>query len=434
MAKRRSGGWWRWGAGVLAAVLGAGGTLAVGQCAYPTPVTPATCEAAKQYNAQTGGVSLLVWVNGAKVCEDYNSGSAPGVPHELWSCTKSFQSIAAAAAIEDGLISSWDELLAGTIPEWQDDPWKSQITLRHLLSLTSGIQAEMSGGETPTYAEAIGVPSTHPPGTFWEYGSVPYQVFGEFMRRKLAPAYPDPLAYLEARIFDPLDAHYSGWTRGDDNMPILPWGSQWIPRQWIKYGEFVRLGGFWPPLQQQILSQERMDESFHRSAVKADYGLTWWLPLPGEAGKPCDAVMAFGLGSQKLYVIRSLKLVAIRQTAAPWSGLTFSDDVFLDRLLAPPNPQDDCPPAEAADLLLARTGPDLYFDWSAVNVDATGNNELVGGYEIYRATRADFSDPLLVLSTSGPVSSALLPLGAAGGSPLALFQVRARDKCGNVGP
>ena len=84
--------------------------------------------------------------------------------------------------------------------------------------------------------------------------------------------------------------------------------------------------------------------------------MTWWLPLPGEVAKPCDAVMAFGLGSQKLYVIRSLKLVAVRQTNNPWDGLNFSDDVFLDRLLAPPNPQDDCPPAEAAGLLVVRAG------------------------------------------------------------------------------
>ena len=42
------------------ALLAAAALPAEPQCAYPTPVTPATCEAAKTYNAQTGGVSLLV--------------------------------------------------------------------------------------------------------------------------------------------------------------------------------------------------------------------------------------------------------------------------------------------------------------------------------------------------------------------------------------
>nr|MCU0231823.1 hypothetical protein [Acidobacteriota bacterium] len=59
------------------ALLAAAALPAEPQCAYPTPVTPSTCEAAKTYNAQTGGVSLLVWVDGQVVCEDYRPGSGP---------------------------------------------------------------------------------------------------------------------------------------------------------------------------------------------------------------------------------------------------------------------------------------------------------------------------------------------------------------------
>jgi hypothetical protein len=293
----------------------------------------------------------------------------------------------------------------------------------------------MTDGSTPTYAVAIQVPATHDPGTFWEYGSVPYQVFGEFMRRKLAPTYADPLAYLQARILAPIGAQYAGWTRGTDGMPHLPWGSQWVPRQWIKYGELVRRGGTWPPTGQQVVAQELLDAAYHGSAIKPDYGMTWWLPPPGAPAKPCDTVMAIGLGTQQLFVIRSLRLVALRQTNAPWAGLNFSDDVFLDQLLAPPNPQDDCPPAEAAGLTLARAGSDLVFDWAPVNDDVTGNTELLGGYELSWATRPDFSDPLPLATTAGPVSAAAVPgAGGAAGAAITYYQVRARDKCGNVGP
>jgi CubicO group peptidase (beta-lactamase class C family) len=407
---------------------------ATAQCAYPTPVTPETCEDAKQYNRGTGGVSLLVRVDGQVVCEDYTASSGPDVPHELWSCTKSFCGAIAAAAIEDGLISSSDELLVDTIPEWTEDERKSRITLRQLISLTSGIQAEATGGGTPTYAESILEPALHDPGTFWEYGSVPYQIFGEFMRRKLDPTYVDPLAYFEDRVLDEIDAAYDGWTRGSDGMPHLPWGSQWVPRQWIKYGELVRLGGYWPPTDTQVIEQELLDEAYHRSPVKEDYGLTWWLPMPGTAGKPCDAVMAFGLGTQKLYVIRSLKLVAIRQTESSPQTLFFDDDTFLDRLLDPPEPQDDCPPGPAFGLLLDRAGDDLLFDWDPVNFDETGNNELVGGYDLYEATLADFSDAMPLASTAGQTTGAIATDAALPGGPdLTFYKVRARDKCDNVG-
>ncbi|MFN7967152.1 MAG: serine hydrolase [Acidobacteriota bacterium] len=389
------------------------------QCTYPTPVTPATCTAAKQYNASTGGVSLLVWVNGQNVCEAYNSGSGPNVAHEAWSGTKSFWSIVAARAIQDGLISSLDEKLVDTIPEWQSDPWKSQITVRQLLSLTSGIRAEAAGGGTPTYAAAINEQALYAPGTFWEYGSVPYQIFGEFMRRKLQPNYVDPLAYLDAKVLSKIDAQYTGWTRGTDNMPNLPWGSQWTPQEWIRYGELVRRGGFWPATGEQIVDQELMDDSFHRSAVKDTYGLTWWLPEPGNPRKSCDAVMAFGLGSQKLYVIRSLKLVAVRQTDEPWDGLTFSDDEFLDRLLAPSNPQDDCAPVTSTALTMTKSGNDIAFDWSPVNTDSTGNTELIGGYEARSSTKPTVALPLPAVSTAGPRSAALVPGDALGVAEIA---------------
>lgn len=408
------------------------GDLARAQCTYPTPVTAATCEAAKTYNAQTGGVSLLVWVDGQVVCEDYRPAGSSGVPREAWSGTKSFWSIAAAAAIEDGLISSWDEIVADTIHEWQSDDRKSRITVRHLLGLTSGLKPDSSTGGVPTYEQAIQEPALYDPGTVWAYGDVQYQAFGEFLRRKVAAAHADPLAYLDARVLDRIGSQWSGWTY-DGGWPRLPHGSQWTAREWVKYGELVRNGGIWPATGVRILAQEPMDASFHPT-IKADYGLTWWLPPPGDTGKPCDTAIANGLGSQRLYVIRSLKLVAVRQTANPWDGLTFSDNVFLDRLLNPPAPQDDCPPAEVSALRVERAGFDLVFDWNGSERDVTGNTELVGGYFLERATSADFLNAMPLLETSGPASVASAPLEGSAENGIVFYRARARDKCGNFGP
>lgn len=420
------------GSSVLAILAGVVASIAPvdAQCTYPTPVTPDSCQAAKQYNAQTSGLSLLVWVDGVPVCEDYPGSGGPAISHEIWSCTKSYNATAAAAAIDDGLISGWDEPLVNTFPEWAGDPRKSQITLRQLLSLTSGILAD-SGNGTPTYAAAIQEPAIHDPGTVYEYGDTPYQIFGEFMRRKVDPTYVDPLAYLQDRILTPIGASYGGWNRGSDNMPQLPWGSQWTAQEMIKYGELIRRGGYWAPTGQQLVSQEVLDEAYHAWSVNPDYGLTWWLPSDG-AAKSCDAILAYGLGSQRIYVIRSLKLVAVRQ-APFWGDLGFDDDTLLDRLIDIPNPQDDCAPAEAAQLLLTRVDSDIAFDWAPVNQDSTGNDELLGGYELLRATQPNFSDAIPINSTVGP-RSAMVMAGEATAGSISYYQVRAFDKCGNVGP
>ena len=403
------------------------------ECSAPVPVTSATCEAGKSYHAATGGVALRVHVDGVLVCEDYRPAGSGGVPREAWSGTKSFWSVAAAAAIQDGLIASWDERVSDTIVEWRDDPRKSQITVRHLLGLTSGLQPDSSSGGVPTYSQAIQEPAVADPGTVWAYGDVQYQAFGEFLRRKVAPAHADPLAYLDARILDRIGAQWSGWTY-DDGWPRLPHGSQWVASEWIEYGELVRHGGAWPATGERIVDQELLDHAFH-TTIKPDYGLTWWLPLPGETGKPCDTVMAVGLGTQKLYVIRSLGLVAVRLTSQPWAGWNFDDDAFLAALLAPDAPQDDCPPDAARDLTVGRAGAaDLRFDWDPPAADLAGKTELLGGYDLERASRPDFADAVPAATLGGPDSAAVVPLEGLAEPGIVFYRVRARDKCGNVGP
>ena len=104
----------------------------------------------------------------------------------LASGTKSFAGVMLAAAIEDKLVSGFDEKVSDTITEWRSDPRKRRITVRQLLSLTGGVEVGPNG-RPPAYSAAVGFPSRYEPGETFEYGPVPFQAFGELMRRKLAP-------------------------------------------------------------------------------------------------------------------------------------------------------------------------------------------------------------------------------------------------------
>ena len=42
------------------------------------------------------------------------------------------------------------------------------------------------------------------PGQSFQYGPIPYQIFGELMRRKLAEKNESVEAYLKRRILDPI--------------------------------------------------------------------------------------------------------------------------------------------------------------------------------------------------------------------------------------
>lgn len=319
--------------------------------ATPSPSNPSHHKLAALYSAQHRGIALLVMVDGQILFEDYPGRGRPSRAHELASGTKSFSGVMAVAAVQDGLLSL-EEPLAQTLTEWQGDPWRSQINLRQLLHLTSGIP----GGNLarpPTYQAALETPAEAPPDTRFSYGPIPFQIFGELMRRKLKG---DPLEYLTRRIFEPIGLEYAFWRRGPDGHPHLPSGAFLTARNWARFGELVRQGGRWQG--QQVVDEALLQKCFEPSRVNPIYGLTWWLGRPispaqraaigrvgqgidalaGTPGLPDDLVIAAGAGDQRLYISRKLKLVVVRQAEGIVESLAgrqtgFSDAVFLRLLL-----------------------------------------------------------------------------------------------------
>jgi CubicO group peptidase (beta-lactamase class C family) len=297
-----------------------------------------------------------VLVNGQSLFEDYPHGH-PDRAHELASGTKSFAGALALAAAADGLLHL-DEPASDTLSEWRDDPRKTCITLRQLLQLTSGLESGGKHGQVPTTAEALQVKAVFTPGTHFLYGNAPFQVFGEILRRKLLPRAHDPLAYLQARVFDPIGLRVGGWRHGRDGQPHFASGASLAAREWAKFGELIRVEGRWHG--RQILPAGLLRESFHGTPDNPTYGLTWWLnaPLPAtarnqqrqlafgvedmtrEAALPRDLVLAAGAGKQRLYVSREKQLVVVRQATGILEALAtgerggFSDRAFLLRLLA----------------------------------------------------------------------------------------------------
>ncbi|MEZ5427379.1 MAG: serine hydrolase [Pyrinomonadaceae bacterium] len=316
---------------------------------------------AADYSREFRGLSVLVVKGGKTVFEDYQNGFSAADSNMLASGTKSFSGVVAAAAIEDGLIKNFDEKVSDTITEWKTDRRKSRITLRQLLSLTSGIDAG-SIGRPPGYAEAAKSPTRYDPGTTFQYGPVPFQIFGELMRRKLAPKKMTVMDYLKRRILDPIGLKVADWTMPIEGQPNLPSGAFLTAGEWAKFGRFLMDQGKWNG--KQIVSRKLLGELVKGSKANPNYGLTFWLNRSSDSeaklaepknrrgsrlrellnirsetdevsqngfGKdlPRDIYAAAGAGKQRLYIIPSLDLVVVRQGRQA----RFDDEEFLRRLI-----------------------------------------------------------------------------------------------------
>ncbi len=356
----------------------------------PVDVSIERLQAAADYSASHGGQAFLVMRDGHIVHERYESGWDGVRAHPLASGSKSFWGVLAAAAAQDGLLTL-DEKASDTITEWKGEPRKSRITIRQLLSLSSGI---VPGGATFVRAlrrddvrEAIEQPTYAEPGESFRYGPAAYFVFGEILARKLAArgdADPTPQGYLQRRVLDPIGIRIDRWNKDLSGHVNMPGGASMGAREWARFGEFVRLDGavMEGGARKQVVDAALLKECFRASHANPVYGLTWWLPANaagapaddgddvsrrlnrqiahsarragGEVGAIPEIRMAAGLGTQRLYVIPDRNLVVVRFAPLTTPGDTpvggggrakadAFDDGELLRLLLSPKPQPDTP-------------------------------------------------------------------------------------------
>ncbi|KTE78472.1 serine hydrolase domain-containing protein [Sphingopyxis sp. A083] len=305
------------------------------------------CAKALAYSEEHAGVALLILEDGKVRCRSADVAT----PQELWSGTKSLVGLMAAAAVQDGLLTL-DERASDTLAEWNGDPAKAQITLRQLLSMTGGQASAI--GKPQGYLDSVKAPLTAAPGSKFQYGPAPMQIFGEIMRRKLVAKGEDgnPRHYIERRLLTPLGVTIGDWRSGPDGAPLMPQGLVLAALEWAKIGEFVRAGGTLSG--KPLVDAAAFAEIFKGSEVNPAYGLTWWLPRESPvddpvtrsndmtlhaAELPADMVVAAGAGDQRLYVIPSRRLTIVRQARLDFTGLAaakksgWSDWQFISMLL-----------------------------------------------------------------------------------------------------
>jgi CubicO group peptidase (beta-lactamase class C family) len=296
----------------------------------------ANYQKAGEYSQKQTGDALVIFRGDRVVYENYATGMTAASPHALTSGTKSFIGPVALVAVQDKLMDL-DEPVADTITAWKKDPNKANITIRQLLNLTSGL----SSGKVvnvPTYTQAVLSPSLHKPGEQFQYGPVPFQVFGELLKRKLvAVNKEDTLAYIKRRLLDPIGVKVSDWKRSADGNLNLATGAVLSAQDWAKFGQFLEQRGRSDG--KKVIERRLFDRAlFKSSEANPAYALTLWINEPGVSPKgksrnylraaPEDAFMAAGGGGQRLYVVPSEDLVIVRFGRDE----SFEDNAFLSLL------------------------------------------------------------------------------------------------------
>jgi CubicO group peptidase (beta-lactamase class C family) len=289
--------------------------------------------------------SILIVRDGYLVYEQYWHGFDADDGHDVRSVTKSFVSALVGIALADGSIDRLDqsvgELFADKLPE-AADPRMAAVTVRQLLSMTSGLPGDdpIVGGDdavleeieqSPDRVRAIlGLPLAADPGTEFAYSSLTSDLLSAIVTDTTGRS---TLDFARERLFDRL-----GIETSDAYVPVV--AGPPTPEQieeyegasvaWPTDPQGYHFGGGWLKLPSRdlarfgflYLNEGRWDgeqivpaDYVHASTSpgvstpdgSTDYGWHWWAPRDNDNG----SFLARGQGGQVIYVDPALDVVAV---------------------------------------------------------------------------------------------------------------------------
>jgi len=259
----------------------------------------------------------------------------PGRRETTFSVAKSYLAALAGLALGDGLIGSLDEPVLRTVDDGGfEPPHNDAITWRHFLQQTSEWQGTLwgipdsidwnraVGGDAGAWPPKGSPRALHKPGSFHEYNDVRVNRLALSLLRLFRRPLPE---VLRLRLMDPMAAgrkwewhgYDEAWVTIDgQRMASVTGGSHWGGGMMIDSYDHARFGllhlwdGVWNGT--RLLPEGWVAAATAPSALRADYGLLWWLNAgKAKASWPADCFWAAGDGGHLIWVHPPSRLVVV---------------------------------------------------------------------------------------------------------------------------
>ncbi len=297
--------------------------------------------------------SLLIIRNGMVITDASFYPYDGKTVHDIASVTKSMMTTLIGIAANQGKLQL-DQPMVSFFPELtiaNRDERKERITVRHLASMTSGLESlgleQDEGTLTAMQARedwvqfALDRKVVSEPGTQFVYDSPGMHLLSAILQQATGMT---ALEFARQNLFEPLGIKDVIW-------PVDPqgynhgWGDLHLqPRDMAKLGYLWLNKGVWEG--KQIVSREWVENSVKvqiKTGGEDDYGYGWWV-MSGDFGNEYAAI---GRGGQRIQVIPTLNLMIVTT-----GGGFETDEImpFLEPVLVDPSKPLPADPAGVAEL------------------------------------------------------------------------------------
>lgn len=274
---------------------------------------------------------LVVVQNGKLVMDEYYNSFWWENILDIRSAGKSVTAILGLIAIDKGLFDL-DTKVISLFPEYADhdnpSPQKSGITIEHLLTMSSGLDADSDNSNSPGSEEnwfpskdyvklILDLPMAFEPGSKYVYNSACAMLLGAAIEKVSGKTMKE---FGQEHLFGPMNFGDFFWqwspagrTTGMGNLYIRV-------REMAKIGQLMASGGKWNG--KTIVSEHLIKKALtHHQDITtypeaAGYGYMWYMNSAEIKGETIQYYFASGNGGNKIFVVPSINLVvAVGQTA-----------------------------------------------------------------------------------------------------------------------
>jgi CubicO group peptidase (beta-lactamase class C family) len=257
--------------------------------------------------------------------------------HDMRSISKSAISLLIGIAIDRALIKNADEPVVKFFPDYAavKSPGWDNITLRHLLTMSSGMQWDENrawkdpqndeprlGSEADPYRYVLSKPIAAPPDTVWNYNGGGTDLLGNILERVSGQSLE---AFAREALFAPLGISDWEWMKYRNERIASAAGLRLRPRDAAKIGQLLLNKGAWNG--RQIVSAKWIEQSVTPRFQAIGYfgglfyyGQQWWMGRTLSGDRDVKWIAAMGLGGQRIFVVPELDLVVMTTSGLYSSG------------------------------------------------------------------------------------------------------------------
>lgn len=281
-------------------------------------------------------LSFLVLRRNTLVWRKYFHGTREIDSHNVHSASKTILGLLYGLALNEEKIQNVDQKIGDLLPpRFKIPAGKKNLTIRHLLTMSSGFQWEEDESEygiedTANWIQSIlRLPLVAPLGEKFNYSTGNTHLLSSVLTEATGTSTCD---FARTRLFKPLNISFEHWGRDPQGYFSGGYNLYLKATELLKLGQLILQEGKWNERQvvpsEWIRSMVSVDKVVD---VRRSYGrLIWLYKLKGH-----DVYKMWGYGGQFVYVIPDYDLVVVTTADTKSSHTELDGEAFLDTHIFP---------------------------------------------------------------------------------------------------